>query len=154
MARPDGFQPPLRAQKLYSERFVIACSAGHSFARQETVRVAELDGQSYLSRINCEFRDVLRETCIRNGAKLVGCFRSERENWILTMAAAGLRVCFLPEYSATMPGVIARLVIEPMVEREVCLVTVARRRWSPPVAAFVHAIQRHDWPTPEDMGAC
>ncbi|MBV9250378.1 MAG: LysR family transcriptional regulator [Acetobacteraceae bacterium] len=145
LASPDGFMPPLQAQPLYRERFVIACSAGHSFARKNTVSVADLDGQPYLTRINCEFRDHLRETCHANGAHLVGAFRSEREDWILTMVAAGMGVCFLPEFSNTVPGVISRPVIDPVVEREVCLVTVAGRRWSSPVAAFVRAIRQHRW---------
>jgi LysR family transcriptional regulator, hydrogen peroxide-inducible genes activator len=153
MARPDAYPPPLTPRKLYDERFVIACSAGHRFARQNVVRVAELDSQSYLSRINCEFYDVLRDTCIQSGARLVDCYRSEREDWILTMVAAGLGVCFLPEYSATVPGVVARPVIDPSVARDVCLVTVAGRRWSPPVGAFVQAVQRYDWPTPQETRA-
>ena len=55
IARPDGFASPLQPQPLYRERFVIACSAGHPFARKNSVSVAELDGQPYLARINCEY---------------------------------------------------------------------------------------------------
>jgi DNA-binding transcriptional LysR family regulator len=55
MARPDGFSAPLQASKLYSERFVIACSAGHRFAMENEIRMTDLDGEFYLSRINCEF---------------------------------------------------------------------------------------------------
>jgi DNA-binding transcriptional LysR family regulator len=60
-----------------------------------------------------------------HGANPVKSYQSEREDWILTMVAAGMGVCFLPEYTATFPGVVG------------CLVSVAGRRWSPPVAAFV-----------------
>ncbi len=150
IARPDGFAPPLQPQPLYRERFVIACSAGHPFARKNAVSVAELDGQPYLARINCEFFDTLRDTCHANGSYLVGAFRSEREDWILTMVAAGMGVCFLPEYSNTIPGVISRPVISPSIEREVCLVTVAGRRWSSPVSAFIRAVKQYRWPEPTD----
>ena len=80
MARPDGFPPPLQAAELYSERFVIACSAGHRFALQPSVRMAELDGESYLSRINCEVYDVLDNLCQEHGANLVKSYQSERED--------------------------------------------------------------------------
>ena len=80
MARPDGFAPPLRAERLYREPFVIACSAGHEFAQRDEIAVADLDGQIYLSRINCEYRDVLAEMCRTNGATLLRSFRSERED--------------------------------------------------------------------------
>ena len=149
IARPDGFALPLQPQPLYDERFVIACSAGHPFARKNAVRIDDLDGQPYLARINCEYRDYLRDTCHANGSHLVGAFRSEREDWILTMVAAGMGVCFLPEFSNTIPGVISRPVIEPSIEREVCLVTIAGRRWSSPLSAFVRAVRQYKWPAAE-----
>lgn len=145
MASPDGFPQEFRAERLYSEQFVIACSAGHRFAFRNNVTVADLDGETYLSRINCEYRDRLAEICAANGASLVRSFRSEREDWILTMVAAGMGVCFLPEYSASFPGVVGRPVISPAVARDVCLITVAGRRWSPPLEAFVTAVRRYPW---------
>ena len=148
VARPDGFAAPLQPQPLYRERFVVACSAGHPFARKNAVAMCEMDGESYLSRINCEFYDVLRDTCRASGARMLGAFRSEREDWILTMVAAGMGVCFLPEFSATIPGVVVRPAISPSVEREVCLVTVAGRRWSSPLSAFVRAARHYRWPQP------
>ena len=105
-----------------------------------------MDGQVYLQRINCEFRDVLREHCEANGARIVRSYRSEREDWIQTMVAAGMGVCFLPEFSATHPGMAVRPVQDPEVRREVCLVTVAGRRWSPALSSFVQAIRRYHWP--------
>ncbi len=147
IARPDGFAAPLQPQPLYSERFVIACAASHPFARRQTVSVAELDGEPYLARINCEYYDALRDICHANGSHLMGSFRSEREDWILTMVAAGMGICFLPEFSNTIPGVISRPVVSPSIEREVCLVTVAGRRWSSPLAAFVRSLRQYPWPT-------
>jgi len=147
MARPDGFPGPLRAMELYSERFVIACAAGHRFARRDKIRMAELDGEFYLSRINCEFYDVLSEMCRAQGAKLINSYRSEREDWILTMVAAGLGVCFLPEFTATFAGVVGCPVVSPAVARNVCLVTVAGRRLSSPVRTFVQAVRRYPWPS-------
>ena len=146
LAKPDGFAAPLQPQPLYHERFVIACSAGHPFARKNQVRVADLDGQAYLARINCEYFDTLRDVCQANGSRLMGSFRSEREDWILTMVAAGMGICFLPEFSNTIPGVISRHVVDPSVAREVSLVTIAGRRWSSPLAAFVRAVRQYPWP--------
>ena len=150
MARPDSFPAPLRASKLYSERFVIACSVDHPFAARNEVSMAELDGQLYLSRINCAFYRVLDDMCREQGVNLVQSYRSEREDWLLTMVAAGMGVCFLPEYTAAFPGVVGCPVVSPSVERDVCLVNVAGRRWSSPVAAFVQAVRRYPWPSASD----
>ena len=89
MARPDGFPAPLQASKLYSERFVIACSAGHRFAMENEIRMAELDGEFYLKRINCEFYDVLDGLCREHGASLMKSYQCEREDWILRWSLPG-----------------------------------------------------------------
>ena len=146
MARPQGFPEPLRTTKLYTEPFVIACAAGHRFAARSEIPMSELDGEFYFSRINCEFYDVLDDLCRGQGANLIKSYQSEREDWILTMVAAGLGVCFLPKYTAVFPGVVGCPVVSPSVARDVCLVTVAGRRQSAPVGAFVRSVKRYDWP--------
>jgi DNA-binding transcriptional LysR family regulator len=148
MARPDGFQPPLRALELYPERFVVACAAGHRFAAKHDVPMAELDGEFYFSRINCEYGDVLDNLCREQQVNLIRSYRSEREDWILNLVAAGLGVCFLPEYTAVFPGVVGCPVVSPSVARKVSLVTVAGRRASSPVRAFVETVRRYSWPSP------
>jgi LysR family hydrogen peroxide-inducible transcriptional activator len=147
MARPQGLHVPFHADRLYVERFVVACSAGHRFAKMNDVPMAALDGEFYFTRINCEFQDVLGDMHRALGVKLVKSYQSEREDWILTMVAAGLGVSLLPEFTAAFPGVIGCPVISPSVERDVCLVSVAGRRRSSPVKAFVHATKRYDWPS-------
>ena len=49
------------------------------------------------------------------------------------MVAAGFGVCFLPEYSPTIPGVRTQLMSDPEVVREVSLVSMSGRRFSPAV---------------------
>jgi LysR family transcriptional regulator, hydrogen peroxide-inducible genes activator len=78
-------------------------------------------------------------------------YRSEREDWIQTMVMAGIGIAFLPEYSVIMPGLQTRPLVEPDVAREVALVTVAGRRYSPAVAAFVRAIKAYQWPSPDGL---
>jgi LysR family transcriptional regulator, hydrogen peroxide-inducible genes activator len=137
MARPNGFAEPLRGLELYSEPYVIACSASHPFATKSQVPVSDLNGELYFSRTNCEFHDT----------KLVKSCQSEREDWILPMVCAGYGVSFLPESSVAYPGVVGCPVVSPSITRSVCLVTVAGRRRSPPAAAFVNAMRRFLWPT-------
>jgi DNA-binding transcriptional LysR family regulator len=153
MARPDGFEEPLRAAPLYEERFMVACAHGHPFAQRNGIRMTDMDGQIYLQRINCEYRDHLAEQLREQGAEILRSYRSEREDWIQVMVAAGMGVCFLPEYSATLPGVLTREVFDPVIRRQVCVVTVAGRRWSSPVAALIGAMRQYQWsPIREDNG--
>jgi DNA-binding transcriptional LysR family regulator len=145
MAQPQPFDDRLHAQALYRERFVVAFPIGHAFERKNAIAIHDMDGQIYLSRINCEYRDHLSDLCKEHGVKLNRSYRSEREDWIQTLVASGLGVCFMPEYSAVVPGLLARPVVEPEVEREVSLVTVAGRRHSQPVGAFVRAARAYPW---------
>jgi hypothetical protein len=51
----------------------------------------------------------------------------------------------MPEYLTLFPELPTRVLIDPEVRREVKLVTVAGRRHSPALAAFVRLAARHDW---------
>jgi LysR family hydrogen peroxide-inducible transcriptional activator len=145
MAQPDPFDPRLTVEPIYRERFGLAFAAGHAFERRDTLHVRDVRGELYLSRVNCEYRDYLSELCCAHGVEIKRGFRSEREDWILAMAAAGMGVCFLPEYSATHPGIRHRIVAHPDVVREVSLVSVAGRPLSPAAASFVAAVRAYDW---------
>lgn len=146
MARPEPFPERFDVHLLYRENFVVAFPPGHRFESMNAVRVADVGGESYLSRINCEYYDQLGELCVRNNAPLKNAYRSEREDWIQTMVMAGMGICFLPEFSPTMPGLHTRRLIEPEVVRAVMLVTVSGRRFSPAVATFVKALKAYKWP--------
>ncbi len=72
-------------------------------------------------------------------------YRSEREEWIQSMILAGLGIAFLPEYLTLYPGLPTRVIIDPEVTRDVKLVTVAGRRFSPAVREFVRLSRSYDW---------
>jgi DNA-binding transcriptional LysR family regulator len=145
MAQPNPFDARLDVAPIFWERFGLAFPVGHRFEQRNTLHVTDVRGENYLSRINCEYRDYLGELCSRHGVEIRRAHRSEREDWIMAMVAAGMRICFLPEFSAVHPGVRHRLVAEPEVVREVSLVSVAGRTFSPAVSAFVKAVREYDW---------
>ena len=153
MAQPEAFTDRLEVLPLYPERFCVAFPMGHRFREKNRVRIADVAGETYLARINCEYQDHLNERCREQGFALRIGFRSEREDWIQTMVAAGFGICFLPEFSPTIPGVLTRIVAEAEVVREVSLVSIAGRRFSPAVAAFTRAIRGYRWPEAQDTAA-
>lgn len=142
---PDGFADRLKAEHLYTERFVVGCGVSHPFARRPSVSMRDMDGQDYLLRINCEHREVLGDALRAAGARLSMACRSEREDWIQSLAVAGMGVCFLPEFSAMMPGLVTCPVEDSPAAREICLLTVAGRRWSGAVSRFVDSLRRTQW---------
>ena len=153
MAKPSSFDERLMAQRLYRERFVVAFPPGHRFEARNALTVEDIAGESYLSRINCEYRDHLRSICSERQVEIRVTYRSEREDWIQTIVTAGLGICFLPEFSPVLPGLQRRLLVDPEVVREVSLVTVAGRRHSPAVTTFIRAIRAFRWPEDEEETA-
>ena len=77
------------------------------------MRIPDVAGETYLARINCEYQDHLNERCREHGFAVQVGFRSEREDWIQMMVAAGFGICFIPEFSPTIPGVLTRTRCRP-----------------------------------------
>lgn len=145
MAKPDVIDERFDALALYDERFTIAFPPGHRFERMDAIPVAQINGENYLRRINCEYRERLGEIGRGIGIDVNIRYASEREDWIQAMVQSGLGICYLPEYAIIVPGIRTRPVIDPEIKRSVCLATVAGRRFSPAVAAFMREATTYRW---------
>jgi LysR family transcriptional regulator, hydrogen peroxide-inducible genes activator len=135
----------LHYQPLYREQFQIVLERKHRLAAQAAVRVRDLDGEHYLARVNCEFGDAADAVFDAQGVTGPTVYQSERDDWILAMAAAGLGYAFMPALCVDHPGVVARALIEPEIWREIALVTVRGRPHSPGVGALVQEAMRLPW---------
>jgi DNA-binding transcriptional LysR family regulator len=137
--------PALHYLPLFRERFMIVTCPEHRFAELAAVRVADLKGTPYLRRVNCEFGEYSGRVFHEHGVVNETVYRSDRDDWILAMAAAGLGYAFMPERSANHPQIVARPLVDPEFWREVSLVTVRGRPHSPAVGALVHEAMRAPW---------
>src|SRR5215218_5563857 len=117
---------------LFREQFMVVVSPNHPLASLNAIHPRDLSGGRYLNRISCEFYGYAGEIWRQNGFE--GCemvYRSERDDRILAMIAAGLGFGFMPQSCARHPMVTARPVVDPEFWREVNLVTVRGRPHSP-----------------------
>jgi LysR family hydrogen peroxide-inducible transcriptional activator len=130
---------------LFRERFVVAVAEGHALSKLREVRVPDLIGTPYLRRTNCEYGDFARTAFNQQGLFNKIAFSSDRDDWILAMAAAGMGYSFIPERSARQHGVVAKPLVDPEFWREVSLVTVRGRPHSPAVGALVHEAMLGMW---------
>jgi LysR family transcriptional regulator, hydrogen peroxide-inducible genes activator len=130
---------------LFREQMMIVVQPDHPLATKNAVRVTDLEGQNYLHRMSCEFIGHVNPHLDQQGVKNQTVYRSERDDWILAMAAAGMGYAFLPASSVAHPGVVMRPLIDPEFWREVNLVTVRGRPHSPAVGAFVREAMRASW---------
>jgi DNA-binding transcriptional LysR family regulator len=143
--KPEVPSERFHVMPLYTERFVVAIAKDHALARLNAVNFKDLDGQNYLNRVNCEYFDYLKTLREQSRAKIQCPYRSERDDWIQSMVAAGLGFTFIPEFAVTIPGLAIRQLVQPEVIRTVNLVTVRGRPHSPAVGAFVREAKRYPW---------
>jgi DNA-binding transcriptional LysR family regulator len=143
---PEAIDERLHALPLFREQFMIALNAKHRLARLNAVPARELDGERYINRANCEMVEHARTMFHSQGAKVRRIYRSERDEWVLAMVAAGMGFGFVPQYCVgDRPDILMRPLVEPEIWREVSLFTVRGRPHSPAVGALVREAMRASW---------
>jgi LysR family hydrogen peroxide-inducible transcriptional activator len=146
MSTPNGYPDDFSAELLYRERFVVAFPAGHRLAGMNAVPIGAIDGENYLRRLNCEHYQQLSELVEARGARSPVVFASEREDWIQNLVAGGFGICFIPEFSALVPGVQTRPLMDPEYWRDICLVTHGETKASPAAALFLKSLRIYPFP--------
>jgi len=150
---PEELPDTLHQVPIFSERFVIVIPRGHPWEKKNAVRVAELNGEPYVGRSNCEVFQMVTEDFARRGVTTKKVFSSPRDEWVQKMIKAGLGFGFFPEFCVTDPDLVVRPLIEPGYSRTIYLATVRGRPHSPAVGAFVREARRHSWPVLDSSGA-
>lgn len=133
------------ARALFQERYVVAFPKGHRFEDMTAVPMRELDGEDYLSRVNCEYPDHFDSLGVPKHWQVNVRYKSEREDWIQAMILSGMGCTVMAEFLPVLPGIPTRVLVEPEIARTVSLVTVSGRRYSPIVQAFMRLAQRYSW---------
>lgn len=146
LATPAPLAAPFESTPLYDERFVVALPAGHRLLSLQVVPLSLLDGESYLSRINCEYAGSIGETCASRGVRLHDAYASEREDWIQNLVSGGLGIAMVPEFTAVAPGLQIRPIVEPEIWRDIRLVKLASAPPSAAAKAFTGIIRAYPWP--------
>lgn len=135
----------VHAIPLFREQMVIAIHRGHRLAKENAFPVRELNGESYIHRMNCEFAGYADAILKQQGVTCTPTYWSERDDWTLAMVAAGLGFGFMPANVVNHPGVVGLPVVEPEFWRDVNLVSVRGRPHSPAVGAVVREAMRKSW---------
>src|SRR5271166_2116527 len=127
---------------LFREQMVLAVHRDHRLANTGTFPVREMDGENYIHRMNCEFAGYADHILQQKGVTCTPTYWSERDDWTLAMVAAGLGFAFMPANSVKHPGVVHLPLVEPEFWRQVSLVSVRGRRYSPGVGSLVREAMR------------
>jgi LysR family transcriptional regulator, hydrogen peroxide-inducible genes activator len=135
----------LHSIPLFRERMVLAIHLDHRLAKARIYPVREMHGEKYIHRMNCEFAGYADQILREKGVTCTPAYWSERDDWTLAMVAAGLGFAFMPANTVRHPGVLGLPVVEPEFWRQVNLVSVRGRRYSPGVGSLVREAMRKIW---------
>ena len=135
----------IHAIPLFREQMVLAVHRDHRLAKTGAFPAREMDGEPYIHRVNCEFAGYADQILEQKGVTCKPVYWSERDDWTLAMVAAGLGFAFMPVNMAKHLDVVALPVVEPEFWRQVSLVSVRGRRYSPAVGSLVREAMRKSW---------
>ena len=114
-------------------------------AEREALTLRDLHQQPYVDRLACEMRERVMAVCGQLEIELYARFRSERDDWVQAMVAAGLGFAFMPEHAIVQADLVRRPLPSPAVERSIVLATMPGRPQTAAVAGFVRAARAHRW---------
>lgn len=142
---PEELPDTLHQVPIFQEQFVIVLPPNHRLCAKSAITVADLNGEPYVGRSNCEVFQVVTEDFLRRGVTTRKVFSSTRDDWVQGMIKAGLGFGFFPQYCVIDQDLVVRPLIEPGYSRTIYLATVRGRPHSPAVGAFVKEARHHDW---------
>jgi LysR family hydrogen peroxide-inducible transcriptional activator len=137
--------PRLDAIPLYTERYGVAFAKGHRFEKMNAVPARELADENYVERSLCEYQDHWDAMNLGWDVDVKVRFRSEREDWVQAMLAAGMGCAIIPEFMPRLADVALRLLVEPEVGRTISLVTVSGRRHAPATRTLTELARSYRW---------
>ncbi|MDY7097455.1 MAG: LysR family transcriptional regulator [Pseudomonadota bacterium] len=114
-----------KADHLFSERYMVVFSKGHPFSGSHHISLRQVGDETYLDRPNCEMRETLLSLCAEKNIEIYAAYRSNRDSWLLAMAAEGVGVTILPETCIPSNG--DTIEYCPLVEPELSRQLVALR---------------------------
>lgn len=131
--------------RLFEERIVILAAAGSAISRELPIPMQTLIEATWLERIGCS---IWQELCVEYfplGHEPKIAHRGQEGSHLQHMVAAGLGIMLTPEHEPYLPSLIACPIAGEPLRRQVRLLAVAGRRYSPALDAFIKTLRLRDW---------
>ena len=129
---------------LFEERYVAIVAPGHQFANRSSIGVDDLRQTIVLERVGCDVAPKFQRSFFADCEPRFG-HGSEHELHLQYMAAAGFGILLAPEHMPRLPALKTIPIEGDPVWREVHLLTVQGRHYSPALDAFVKIARLRDW---------
>ncbi|MBY0250256.1 MAG: LysR family transcriptional regulator substrate-binding protein, partial [Methylobacterium organophilum] len=133
---------------LFAERYVAVVALNHDLAKHPAIDAEQLRSEIILARAGCDVAPKIWNWGFAGSPPKLG-HRSEHEVHLQHLVAAGFGVILAPEHMPHLPTLKTVPIEGDPIWREVRLLAMQGRRYSPALDAFVKVARQWDW-APED----
>ncbi len=137
----------IREWTVFSEPYVVVCSRQHPFANQRSVSRSDLKTAAWLELSECEKLYDFQKFCFDDGEAPNVVHRAAQGSYLQALAAAGLGVMLAPRHVPILPDLVALPIDGDPIQRNVRLLVMTGRRYSPALGAFIKIARQRDWTT-------
>ncbi|MGX5733341.1 LysR family transcriptional regulator [Bosea thiooxidans] len=136
--------PRIDDWSLFEERYVAVLAPTHKLANRPTIGIEDLQETVLLDRAGCDVAPKIQQTFFsKNPPQFGHC--SCHDLHLQHLAAAGFGVMLAPEHMPHLPTLKTIPLEGEQISREVRLLAVQGRRYSPALDAFVKVARLRDW---------
>lgn len=136
--------PRIDGWTLFAERYVAFLAPSHQLAELPVIKVESLREATILDRCNCDVVPKFQQLLFPHAPPPQN-HRSGRDLHLQHLAAAGFGIVLAPEHMPRLPSLKALPIEGDPIWREVHLLAVQGRRYSPALDAFVKIARLYDW---------
>jgi DNA-binding transcriptional LysR family regulator len=130
---------------LFEERFLVLMPRESELAEFSSLPTDVLAKATWLERVGCEGANRPLQGLFPPGVEPHIGHRGERLAHLQHMVAAGLGLMLWPEHAPHLPCLVTRPIANDPLKRNIQLLAVAGRRYSPALEALVKIARVHDW---------
>lgn len=131
---------------LFEERYVAVLAQSHELANLPAISIDALREAMILERTYCDVAPKFQRLCFADTmSQHPSSHRSCQDSHLQHLAAAGFGIVLAPEHMPRLPSLKALPIEGDPVWREVRLLAVQGRRYSPALDAFVKVARLRDW---------
>jgi DNA-binding transcriptional LysR family regulator len=97
IARIDAPESKFAHKFLLKERFVVAVAKDHRFARENAIKLSDIDGEPFVARTGCEIYDQTATLLTELDIRMRYAYKTDQDYRALSLVAAGVGIAIIPE---------------------------------------------------------
>jgi len=83
---------------LFEEPYLLAVPQDHRYARRQSVKLADLDGEPFIVRTRCDFYQDVTDLLVARGIKTRVVYQTDQDDRALALVAAGIGLALVPAH--------------------------------------------------------